>query len=237
MRWVFLNFVLLGVLVCNGQPTKTVYKMIGSRTVYETSQKKVYMVTTGMSIDADGSPHAYHKDNSIALDYLANAGKTGNWWALATDNGKRTGTPLVQTATDPAPGYYISMTALLDKTKKYSDPRRYVDSETIPYIAMPPGFSTEFKLGDIALVVNRKNNKRCYAIFADVGPKNAIGEGSIALAQQLGINGNPKKGGASGDVVYIFLKNSGTGKVLASEEIEKIGKSKLTEAEILEILK
>jgi hypothetical protein len=236
MRWGLLTFVAFVFFVAMGQPAKTVYKIVGGKTVYQVNDKKIYMVTAGMSIDADGSPHAYHKDNSKALDYLANAGKPGNWWALATDNGKSNGTPLVQTSTDPAPGYYISMTALVDKTKNYSDPRRYVDSETVPYIVLPPGFSSEFKLGDIALVVNRKNNKRCYAIFADVGPKNSIGEGSIALARQLGINGDPKRGGTTNGVTYIFFKKSGTGKPLPSEEIERIGKTKLTDAEIRDIL-
>lgn len=236
MRWgtsVFTAFICFAAMT---EPVRTVYKIIGGKTVYDINEKKVYMVTSGLSIDADGSPHAYHKDNSKALDYLANAGKPGNWWALATDNGKNNGNPLVQTATDPAPGYYISMTSLLDKTKNYNDPRRYVDSETIPFIVMPPGFSEEFKLGDIALVVNKKNNKRCYAIFADVGPKNSIGEGSIALAKQLGINADPKRGGASNSVVYILFKKSGNGKPLASEEIDRIGKAKLTDAEIRDIL-
>ena len=236
MRWLFLVPALFVCIVCSGQPSRTVYKIIGGKTVYELKGKQAYMVIAGMMIDADGSPHAYHKDNTQALDYLANAGKPGNWWALATDNGKSTGNPLVQTATDPAPGYYISMTSLVDKTKNYSDPRRYVDSETIPYIAMPPAFSTAFKPGDIALVVNKKNNKRCYAIFADVGPRDKIGEGSIALAKQLGIDADPKKGGAANNVVYIFFKKSGTGIPVGSEEIDRIGKSKLSDAEIKEIL-
>jgi hypothetical protein len=102
---------------------------------------------------------------------------------------------------------------------------------------IPPNFSAEFKLGDIALVVNRKNNKRCYAIVADIGPRNSIGEGSIALAKQLGINADPKRGGVNNNIVYILFKKSGTGKVLASEEIERIGKTLLTDAEIKEILK
>lgn len=234
-----LGCLVFGLLVCffaNAQPARTVYKVVGGKTVYELREKKLYLVNAGMSIDADGSPHAYHKDNTKALDYLANAGKPGNWWALATDNGKSDGNPLVQTAEDPAPGYYISTTALIDKSKSYSDPRRYVDSETVPYIVMPPNFSADFKLGDIALVINRKNNKRCYAIFADIGPRNSVGEGSIALAKQLGINADPKRGGVNNNIVYILFKKSGTGKVLASEEIERIGKTMLTDAEIKEIL-
>mgnify|MGYP001081052351 FL=1 len=38
---------------------------------------------SGMSIDADGSPKAYHPKN-IGLDDLKYAGKNGKWWAVAT---------------------------------------------------------------------------------------------------------------------------------------------------------
>jgi hypothetical protein len=39
---------------------------------------------------------------------LAHAGHRGNWWALVTNNEKVSGTPVVQGAADPAPGYYVS---------------------------------------------------------------------------------------------------------------------------------
>jgi hypothetical protein len=188
-------------------------------------------------IDADGSPRAYHQDNKKALDYLANAGHTGNWWALATDNRKKNGIPIIQQSNSPAPGYYVSMTSLQDNTKKYEDPNRYVNSETIPYIAIPPNFSPDFKRGDIALVVNMQNNKRCFAIFADTGPSNKIGEGSIYLAEQLGINSNPKNGGTSSGIVFILIKNSGQHQVLTKEVIESIGKKRLSEKDIMELLK
>ena len=55
--------------------------------------------------DADGDPRAYHpKGSPPGLDYLANAGHPGNWWALATDNGKPNGRPIIQGPNDPAPG-------------------------------------------------------------------------------------------------------------------------------------
>jgi hypothetical protein len=223
-------FYLIGLL--HFQETKTLYKTIDSKNIYNINDKKVYVFTSGFMIDADGAPKAYHKDSSIALDYLANGGKPGNWWALATDNQKNSGNPLVQKATDPAPGYYISKTALEDRTKDYSDPLRYVNSSAIPYIALPSKFATDFKLGDIALVVNKKNNKKCYAIFADIGPKNKIGEGSIYLADQLGIKSSPKNGGTTKDVVYILFKSSGKGVVQTLTNINKIGRSRLTDNEI-----
>jgi hypothetical protein len=233
-------FFLLAILVSTtlfGQITKTTFKTIGGKTVFHIESKNVFMVTAGLMIDADGSPRAYHENNNLALDYLDNAGKPGNWWALVTDSCKKNGNPIVQTATDPAPGYYVSTTSLQDTSKDCKDPNRYVNSETIPYIALPPGFSEDFKLGDIALVVNKKNNKKSFAIFADTGPKDKIGEGSIYLAEKLGIKNSPKNGGTDSNIVYILIKKSGKNKVLTEAEIEGLGKAKLTHADIEELLK
>src|SRR5271165_3204735 len=66
----------------------------------------------GMQIDADGSPRAYNPVSSKGLDALGNAGRPGNWWALATVNGKSSGKPVIQGPSDPAPGFYVSTTAL-----------------------------------------------------------------------------------------------------------------------------
>lgn len=224
------------VSLCINQDSKEVYKTIGSKTVYTIKNKNIYFVESGFMIDADGAPRAYHKDSSKALDYLANGGKPGNWWALVTDTGKKIGNPLVQKETDPAPGYYISMTSLEDKSKNYADPKRYTDSATIPYIAVPSTLAPDFRLGDIALVINKRNNKKCYAIFADYGPKNKIGEGSIYLAEQLGIRSSPKNGGTDSNIVYILFKNSGSRKKLSIDEINHIGKTKLTDSDIQDLL-
>ena len=209
----------------SAQFSKKVYKTIGNTTIYKVDSMQAYIYTSGFMIDADGAPKAYNKDSKVALDYLGNAGSPGNWWALVTDNGKASGNPVVQTASDPAPGYYIAMTALENSSKNRIDPERYVNSETIPYIAVPAGFSNDFKLGDIAFVFNKKNKKFCFAIFADVGPKNKIGEGSIKLAKELGINSSPKNGGVGSDIIYVLMKNSGQHKVLTAEQIDAAGKS------------
>lgn len=237
MKYLFLFSSLLLSLTSKCQTGKSLYKTIDGKNIYNVESKKVFIVTSGFMIDADGAPKAYHADSKVALDYLANAGKPGNWWAIITDTRKSSGKPIVQSATDPAPGYYVSMTSLQDGSKKETDPNRYVNSETIPYIAVPPKFSKDFRLGDIALVINKANNKRCFAIFADTGPGNKIGEGSIYLAQQLGLQGSPKSGGTNSGIVYILLKNSGKGTVLTNNQIQEIGKTKITEADIIELLK
>ncbi|RZK58430.1 MAG: hypothetical protein EOO87_00220 [Pedobacter sp.] len=199
---------------------KIVYKTINNKTIYNLPTERMYAVESGMAIDADGAPKAYHQNSTLALDYLENAGKPGKWWALEVD---RKGQPLLQKESDPAPGFYISKTSLFYLNKPTTDPSRYINSETVPFIAIPSGFASDFQTGDLALVINKKNGKRSYAIVADIGPRDKIGEGSIFLAKTLGVPGTPKKGGAAGSILYIFIKNSGNELPLNNQEINKKG--------------
>jgi hypothetical protein len=93
------------------------------------------------------------------------------------------------------------MTALQDGTRAKTDPSRYVGSTRIPYIVLPSGGSARAKLGNLAVVFNGKNGKIVNAIYADVGPSNKIGEGSIALAEALAIPSSPRTGGVSSGVI------------------------------------
>jgi len=173
----------------------------------------------GMAICADGAPNAYHPENK-GIDYLANAGKPGNWWALVTHNGKADGEPVVQGPRDPFPGFYVSATALSDPSKPAVDPRRYVDSRIVPYIVLPKGHRQQIQLGDLGVVINLRNNLISPAIFADIGPSGKIGEGSIRLARNLGIKPDPKDGGAEEGIIYLVFPGSGDGKPIAANLIE-----------------
>lgn len=103
-------------------------------------------------MDADGAFRAYHPDNRLGLDAIQHAGYPGNWWALATDNGKPSGHPVVQGKTDPAPGYYVSMTALFHPgNPNEHDPRRFVDAASIPYVVLPPAGLKHANLGTLPL--------------------------------------------------------------------------------------
>ena len=173
--------------------------------------------TSGMKIDADGSPHAYAPIGSglPALDYLPNAGHEGNWYGLVTDSGLSDGQPIIQGPNDPAPGYYVSQTALLDHTRPLYDPRCYVDSETVPYISIPPELIHQgVHTGDVCMVTYK--DLQSAAVVGDVGPRNAIGEGSIALARVLGMRSNAKKdvngqyGGVDSGVSFTIYKHSRT---------------------------
>jgi hypothetical protein len=180
-----------------------------------------FFYKSGLAIDADGAARAYHPNDRLGLDSLAHAGHRGNWWALVTDNEKTSGTPVVQGPSDPAPGYYVSTTALYDRANPNPrDPHRYVDAANIPYIVLHPKALRHAQLGDFATVVNLHNGKVSAAIVADESAPNLrVGEGSIALAEVLGVDSSPRHGGQDGDVVYIIYPASGNGRPRKLEEI------------------
>jgi len=166
-----------------------------------------FFYEAGMTIDADGAPNAYHPEN-LGLDDLANAGSPGNWAGLAKD---ADGEPFIQGPDDPFPGYYVSETALADRSKPANDPARYVDASKVPFVVLPGGMARELgaRPGDFAAVFNERNGKSSYAIFGDVGPFDRLGEGSMALADNLGIRSDPRNGGARRGILYLVFPGSG----------------------------
>ncbi|MCX7920620.1 MAG: LysM peptidoglycan-binding domain-containing protein [Clostridia bacterium] len=176
-----------------------------------------------MAVTADGAPNAYSKDNSAALDFLSNAGSAGNWWSLATDTGKPSGTPLEQKGTDPV--LFISQTYLADCSKPDDDITKYVNANKVPYFALPAHNLMGATIGDFGAVVNVNTNKVAYAILADVGPDDELGIGSMALARALDIDPSPKSGGIENGVMYIVFPGTGAGpcKLRTIEEINREG--------------
>jgi hypothetical protein len=173
---------------------------VGKVPIRQLAGEPAFTFNAGLKIDADGAPNAYNPDSAKGLDRLANAGHPGNWWGLVTD---AAGNPIIQGPNDPAPGFYVSKTALGDGTSLHP----YVDSTQIPYISLPPEAkkAAGMRLGDSVVVVNTTNGKVVEAILADVGPVGKIGEGSIKLAQDLGIGSTPRRGGVDSRSVTYFL--------------------------------
>lgn len=190
-----------------------VWKLPGSPAVFFVS---------GMTIDADGAPNAYNPDDT-GLDELANAGAPGHWNGIVTG---RDGNPLIQQVSDPFPGYYISCTALSDSTKKFTDPTGYVDASKIPYVALPQELADRagLRLGDLAVVMNLRNGKSSFAIYADIG---TLGEGSVALAEDLGIRSDARRGGEDKGILYLFFPGSGNLRPRTIGEIRSEGEKLL----------
>jgi hypothetical protein len=195
---------------------------INSIEVKHDTVRNVISFESGMTIDADGSPRAYHPVSDSGLDALANAGSKGNWWGIVTDDN---GDPVLQGKDDPFPGFYVSTTSLQDASRKITDPARYVNSDSIPFIVIPNSATllALVKKGDFARVENLRNGKSAYAIFADVGPKDKIGEGSMCLARNLGIDASPRSGGVADSVKYTVFLGSGNGKCRSTAEIDSVG--------------
>jgi hypothetical protein len=185
--------------------------------IWQVPDDMAFFYETGMSIDADGAPNAYNPDDT-GIDDLDNAGEPGNWWALALDD---QGEPYIQGPNDPFPGFYVSTTALWDRTKDRADTARFVDASKIPYIVLPGPVvkQTGARLGDFAVVFDKQNGKTSYAIFADIGP--SVGEGSVALADSLGIHSDARRGGARDGILYLVFPGSGNGKPRPIEEINQ----------------
>jgi hypothetical protein len=102
-----------------------------------------------------------------------------------------------------------------------NDPTRYVDASKIPFIVLPGAMARQFgaRPGDFSEVLNQNNGKSSHAIFGDVGPSDRIGEGSMALAENLGIRSDARNGGARRGILYIVFPGSGNGQPRSIEEI------------------
>ena len=175
--------------------------------IYRTDGDPVaFVYKAGFAIDADGSPNCYGPDND-GLDWTANGGTPGgDWWGGPVDG---EGNPCTQKIYDPTPGYFVSGTALINSAYPEASPYRYTDSESIPFIVLPGQHGNGAKLGDVALVYNEKTGDNCYAVYADIGPSSKLGEGSIRLAQALGLDANPKSGGTESKyIVYVVFPAS-----------------------------
>ncbi len=196
--------------------------------VYIHNPSGATMYKAKMYIDADGSPRAYGPNNS-GLDYTANAGYPGNWWALVTD---ASGDPILQGASDPYPGMYVCATSLVNSHYGINNPLRYVNSETVPYIAIPTNVlaSGNIVRGDVAYVYNTVTGQSCFAIYADAGNTTSIGEASIMTASLVGVNPNVRTGGTSQGIIdYVVFPHSGFGQgyIPTIAQIDSMGNAQL----------
>ncbi len=124
----------------------------------------------------------------------------------------------------------IDPTGQTKTSLRYSDGTS-VNAEHIPYVVLPLGKYKHLgvNLGDIAAV--RYNGKVQFAVFADAGPSYKLGEGSMALAQALGINNSPRHGGISKpQVEYIVFPGSGNGRPGTTDMHQYVGSQRLYQA-------
>jgi len=187
----------------------------------------------GATMDGDGANGQFQEAACYApssyqeptLDVLANAGHPGNWWGVVTDTGQANGTPVVQTENDPAPGAYVSATALNlpgagGQGLPDRSPFKYVDSATVPYISLPHVVIQRAKgivLGCRCVVTNTQNNASVEGVVADSGNNDHIGEISVACAKAIGLRvGDPHEanGGGTSKAVINYQFFPGTAAIV-----------------------
>ncbi|MGP2441837.1 glycoside hydrolase family 75 protein [Streptomyces sp. JW3] len=105
---------------------------------------------------------------------------------------------------------------------------RPLDAERLPYIVVPgAGAGWDHRDhgitgGSVAAVVYRDRVR--YAVVGDVGPRGLVGEGSYALAEELGIRPDPRGGGVPSGVTYIVFKDSRIDPVEDRPAVERAGR-------------
>jgi len=181
--------------------------------VTEDDDLRVFFTADG-DIDADGAngqnggPAAYMSDNS-GTEYLANGGMAivGGKVICAEPWAK----DIVILGADDQPrvfpgGIIASKTWYRHRDKPEDDPSAYVDSETVPYIVVPPLIIWNTKgivRGSKARVTRGELTVDC--VVADRGPTTKIGELSIAAARALGLNPSPRNGGTEEQELFYEL--------------------------------
>ncbi|HEV2596705.1 MAG TPA: glycoside hydrolase family 75 protein [Sphingomicrobium sp.] len=172
--------------------------------------------TEHVALDADGSPFAYHPDNSGRddLGYASWPSGSEDWRLILVPDPIDPSRPYVQPS-GPAKGYFLSMTSLRSSQGRPTDAGTYVNSESIPYLVFPGDFlriADVGSFGDLAMARNLANGRTSWAIVADQAPaSHPLGEISLRLAENLGgSNPNPRNGDgiAPGVVQYMVFPNS-----------------------------
>jgi hypothetical protein len=163
-------------------------------------------------IDADGANSqngaaAAYQVGDAGSDLLANGGMKMLAGKVVCASAAARDIVILDSDNEPRvfPGGIIaSMTWYRHPGKSPSDPAAYVDAETVPYVVVPPLIvqqTTGIVRGCKARV--NCNGKSVDCVVADKGPRNKIGELSIAAARAIGLPSSPRSGGtAKPEVLY-----------------------------------
>lgn len=170
--------------------------------------------TANATIDADGAnsqngAKAAYMVGDKGSDYLANGGMGMEGGRVVVEKSWARDIVILESAAYPKvfPGGIIaSKTWYKHKDLDESDPAAYVDSETVPYVVVPPLIVQKTKgvvRGCLARIAYKAKTVIC--VVADKGPRSKIGELSIAAARRIGIPSSPKSGGISNNGILYEL--------------------------------
>ena len=192
--------------------TKSLFFTYQGVTAFSIDDTGAYYYTTNqMALDADGSPNAYNPDNT-GLDALANAGYPhGEWADCLVADPNNPSHPYIQ-PDGPHAGCFVSMTTLANPNYAHTDPAKYVDATSVPYIVFP-GFiyakQGTGSFGSIGIVRNLSNGLQSGFVIADEGNYyETLGEVSLCLAERLGgsnLNARNGMGQPNGPFQYVIF--------------------------------
>ena len=182
--------------------------------IWQAPGNQAFFFVSGMTIDADGAPNAYHPDN-IGLDDMANAGVPGHWDGIITD---RTGEPL-----DPGPGRSLPWLLRLLHIA--------VGPDQGPHRSRAICGRLEDSLHRAAARCGRPGRRAAgrfrgggepakrQVVLCDLRRRRHNGRRSIALANNLGIWSDARQGGRRGGILYLVFPGSGNRQPRTIEEI------------------
>ena len=146
-----------------------------------------------LAVDLDGAD-VYHP-NDIGLDANSNGGInydsetkqiSGKMYGVAVD---KKGEPIIQSAEQRSPGYYVSQTSVTVNGFTDNQPERYIDAISIPYLAVSQEFldATGAQWGDLGVATNKANDKSVFFIIGDKKSSMKNIEMSHKMLEQLNI--------------------------------------------------
>lgn len=236
---------------------------IGTVQIFRDADSRAIAFASQMQVNTDGAPDSYHPDD-IGITHICNGvsvGPTCAWkasclpefrqakaehfrgqtkicfFAMATD---ANGLPILQGDADPMPGYFVSTTALHQPGENVRTPQAQLDSNAVPFAVIPGTWQATGKpgpkLGDFGVAYRRSNGKTALFVVGDIGPRNKLGEGSVALHKALGNDPfmqrfgvrRARKGIGSRDVVYVMFPGTAqSGQKLSEASIDQFAGAQL----------
>jgi Fungal chitosanase of glycosyl hydrolase group 75 len=157
-------------------------------------------------------------DGAAATVDICRNGTVYHWTSDLDVDCDGLGTSHCNASTDP---WYQAQTSFTTSSGQY------FTADTTHYFVIPlpsSRFSYQsagIRPGNVGAVVY--HNKIVYAVFADEGPDDIIGEASYATARDLGIDPNPDTGGTDGPVTFIVFTGTVPNPVENNATIDSVG--------------
>lgn len=242
------------------QESTLAHAEIGPVQIFRDAPTNAIAFASQMQVNTDGAPDSYHPDD-IGITHICNGISVGpncTWKAACLPEFRQAkaegfrgptkvcffamatgadGVPILQSDTDPKPGYFVSTTALKQPGQNPRAPQAQLDSNTVPFAVIPTTWQRTGRpgprLGDFGIAYRRSNGNMAYFVVGDTGPRNKLGEGSVALHKALGNDPfvmrfgvrRARKGIGGRDVVYLLFPGSAEpGDLLDAASIERMAR-------------